>query len=87
MCTENRQLNNISLIVDRRDAYSTSDSDSSNSKWKTEDVMQCLDDDSYDGSESEETDFQAKEKIELSRINYRWIEWVSLNSLKMNQRL
>lgn len=72
--------------LDSRDAYSTSDSDS-DSKWKTEDVMQCLDEDSYDGSESDETDFQSKEKMELKRINYRWIDWVSSNQLKTNQRL
>lgn len=39
--------------------------------------MQAFDDDSYDGSESEENDFQSKDRPELSRINYRWIEWVS----------
>lgn len=55
---------------------STSDSDS-NSKWQTDDVMQAFDEDSYDGSDSEENDFQSKDRPELSRINYRWIEWVS----------
>lgn len=41
--------------------------------------MRCLDEDSYDGSESEENDFRSKERLELNRINYRWIEWVSLD--------
>lgn len=72
------QLNQC-LTLGRRDEYSTSDSDS-DSKWKTEDVMQSLEDDSYDGSESEETDFRSKEKADmLNRINYRWVEWVSVN--------
>lgn len=70
---------NLSIITDSRDAYSTSDSDS-DSKWKTDEVMQCLDDDSYDGSEADETDFRSKERVELSRINFRWIDWVSLTS-------
>ncbi|KAJ6633858.1 NAD-dependent histone deacetylase sirtuin-1 [Pseudolycoriella hygida] len=57
----------------KRGAYSTSDSESDSRK--TEDAMQCLEDDSYDGTESEETDFQTKEKIEFNRMNYRWIDW------------
>lgn len=61
------------------DTYSTSDSDS-DSKWKTEEVTQSMDDDSFDESESDETDFRSKEKVELNRINYRWVEWVSVKT-------
>ncbi|XP_037051163.1 NAD-dependent protein deacetylase sirtuin-1-like [Bradysia coprophila] len=58
----------------RDKSESASDSDS-NSKWKTDDVMRAFDDDSFDESDCEENDFQSKEKMDLSRINYRWIEW------------
>lgn len=62
-------------FIDCRDSTSDSDSDS---KWKTADVLKCLDeDDSYDGSDSEENDFRSKERLEMSRMTYRWAEWVS----------